>query len=103
MIDTYFTETISILSSSAGASFPFDTTWSTTGTFVGAVQVLTGYERIEHKRPDIMYNYRFFCSAGVSIDERNRIQWNSLQMDVVQVTNPMAKNKHLEILANVRV
>lgn len=103
MIDAYFTETAIVLSSSAGASFPFDYTWGTTGTFVCAVQVLTGFERIDHKRPDIMYNYRFFCSTGVSIDERNRIQWNGLQLDVVQVLNPMAKNRHLEVLANVRV
>lgn len=103
MIDTYYTQTAYILSSSAGANFPFDGTWATTATFACAVQILTGTERMEHKRPDIMYDYRFYCSSGTSIDERNRIQWNSLQMDVVQVVNPMVKNNHLEILAKVRI
>jgi head-tail adaptor len=103
MIGIYFTETASILSSSAGANFPFDVSWGTAGTFMCAVQVLTGFERIDHKRPDIVYNYRFYCSSGTSIDERNRIQWNGLFLDVVQVLNPMAKGNHLEVLANVRV
>jgi len=102
MIERYYTKTAYVLtwSSSTTEYSPdlSDADYATGEMFVCALETAGGNERYAVGSETVLATHRAYCSVGVSITEKNRVQIGSSIYTVVFVEDPMERAHHKEVI-----
>lgn len=102
MIERYYTKTAYVLawgsSTTEYAPDLSDADYATGEMFMCALETAGGNERYAVGSETVLATHRIYCSADVSISEKNRVQIDSTIYTVVFVEDPMERAHHKEVI-----
>ena len=102
MISDYYTQTVYIKDFSTSTSAWAEGTWAAVSTNAAAVNPVGGDEAYQLDKKGLVADYKVFCGSTVSVDETNRLRWNSRDYDVVFVKNTLQMDHHLVVYVKAR-
>ena len=97
-ISDYYTQSIVITSQSTSTGWGSEGSWGSASSADAAVNPISGLEKYAADRKTLFADYKIFCSDTLSVDEGNRITWDSKTLDVVHVKDTLQKGHHKRIL-----
>ena len=97
-ISDYYTQSIVITSQSTSTGWGSEGSWGSASTVEAAVNPIAGIEKYAADRKTLFADWKIFCSDTVSVDEGDRIAWDSRTLDVVHVKDTLNMGHHKRIL-----
>ena len=97
-LSDYYTQSIVITSQSTSTGWGAEGSWGSGTTVDAAVNPITGMEKYAADRKTLFADWKVFCSDTVTIDEGDRITWDSRTLDVVHVKDTLNMGHHKRIL-----
>ena len=97
-ISDYYTQSIVITSQSTSTGWGSEGSWGSASTVAAAVNPIIGIEKYAADRKTLFADWKIFCADTVSVDEGDRITWDSRTLDVVHVKDTLNMGHHKRIL-----